>query len=125
MGATDIPLFDLAERRLAWVDRRQDVLARNIANANTPGWMARDLTPFATLLGHSGVAPVMTDPKHLPGTGSAAARARAARGAHAPDCNGVKIDEELTKVADTQGVHDLVTDLYKKYIGFFKTAIGR
>ena len=42
-----IALFDLADKRLAWVDHRQEVLAQNIANANTPGWLARDLAPFA------------------------------------------------------------------------------
>ena len=36
-GVADIGLFRLAERRLAWVARRQELLAQNVANANTPG----------------------------------------------------------------------------------------
>ena len=36
-------VLDLADRRLRWLDRRQQVLAQNIANADTPGWTARDL----------------------------------------------------------------------------------
>ena len=31
----------LAERRLAWLDARQRVLAQNIANADTPGYRRR------------------------------------------------------------------------------------
>ena len=46
-----IPLFALADRRLAWIDQRQQLLSQNVANADTPGWRARDLKPFAALLG--------------------------------------------------------------------------
>ena len=45
MDPKRIGLFDLAERRLAWADRRQAVLAQNIANANTPGYKPHDLHP--------------------------------------------------------------------------------
>ena len=40
MDPTDIGLFRLAEQRLAWADQRQQLLARNVANANTPGFQA-------------------------------------------------------------------------------------
>ncbi len=38
--------FALAARRLDYIDQRQRVLAQNIANANTPNYQARDLSPF-------------------------------------------------------------------------------
>jgi flagellar basal-body rod protein FlgB len=41
----------LAERRLAWLDRRQSVLAANIANADNARFRPRDLTPFRAQLG--------------------------------------------------------------------------
>jgi hypothetical protein len=50
MDPSSIPIFNLAEQRLAWTDRRQGVLARNIANLNTPNWQAKDLHPFAQFL---------------------------------------------------------------------------
>ncbi|RYF10860.1 MAG: hypothetical protein EOO77_20625, partial [Oxalobacteraceae bacterium] len=46
MDPTDIGLFRLAEKRLNWVEQRQQVLAQNIANANTPNFKARDVSPF-------------------------------------------------------------------------------
>lgn len=125
MPSSDIPLFALAERRLAWVDRRQTILARNIANADTPGWQPRDLAPFAAQLAGAGVRLATTGPMHLPGSGRAAGRAGIVAGPRAPDGNGVKLDEQLTKVADTQTTHDLVDQIYTTYLGFFKTAIGR
>jgi flagellar basal-body rod protein FlgB len=125
MESPSIPLFDLAEQRLAWVDRRQAILAQNIANADTPGWQPRDLAPFAAQLAGAGVALATTGPMQLPGKGSLAGQARKLGGERAPDGNGVKLDAELTKVADTQTMHDLVDQIYTTYLGFFKTAIGR
>ena len=40
MSPLRTPLFDLARKRLAWTEQRQSVLARNIANASTPGFQA-------------------------------------------------------------------------------------
>jgi flagellar basal-body rod protein FlgB len=125
MDSSTVPLFALAERRMAWVDRRQEVLAQNIANANTPGWQSQDLTPFAAQLASAGVAPMQTNPMHLPGMGSTASRTKTVAGEHAPDGNAVKVDEELTKVADTESISGLVSNLYMKYMSFFKTAIGK
>ncbi len=119
-----IALFDLAERRLAWADQRQGLLAQNIANADTPGWRAREVSPFAAQLGNADAALVQTSPLHIAPAASAAGIIRTS-GLHAPDGNGVAMDEQLAKVTETETIHDLVGDLYKKYLGFFKLAIGR
>ena len=73
MEQNGMALFDLAERRLAWIDRRQGLLAQNIANANTPGYMAKDLVPFAQTLAkgrRAGAQPVRaSDPPSVRRTG--------------------------------------------------------
>jgi len=69
MDPTRIALFDLAEKRLAWTAQRQNVLAANIANANTPGFQGRDVEPFAKVLaGTTAIGPVLTQPGHMAGT---------------------------------------------------------
>lgn len=123
-----IALLDLAEQRMAWADRRQQVLAQNIANANTPHWQARDLTPFAATLAKAhGGAMALTQVGHMAGIGSGAAGQAAVQksGERAPDGNAVALDEQLTKVADTETAQELVTNLYKKYLGMFRVALGR
>lgn len=126
MDPSRLSLFAMAEKRLAWASARQGVLAQNIANANTPGWMPRDVQPFAALLaGRGGVAPAVTDSRHLSGRTGTAAVVQAATGERAPDGNGVALDVELTRVADTESTHAFVTSLYTKYLGMFRTAAGR
>ena len=119
-------LFDLAEKRLAWIDRRQGLLAQNIANANTPGYKAKDLSPFAQALSKAAPSLAVTSPMHIGGSTSVAATLLQDRPSErAPDGNAVSVEDQLTKVADTDGAQALVTNLYKKYLGLFHTVLGK
>ncbi|QNT68118.1 flagellar basal body rod protein FlgB [Defluviicoccus vanus] len=44
--STRTSLFAQMQARLDWLDRRQGVLAQNIANADTPGYRPQDLKAF-------------------------------------------------------------------------------
>lgn len=126
MDLTSTDLFSLAEQRLDWVGRRQQLLAQNVANANTPGYEARDLKPFAALLASKAVSLAATSPLHLAALSDPAEEDQAAVVAErAPDGNAVSLDTELTKLADTDGMHELATDLYTKYLGMFRLALGK
>ena len=52
MNLPDIPLFAMLRERMSWLNQRQGVLSQNVANADTPGYGARDLKApdFETLL---------------------------------------------------------------------------
>jgi flagellar basal-body rod protein FlgB len=127
MDPTRIALFDLAERRLAWTERRQAVLAQNIANADTPGWQPRDVAPFAGMADQAVIGLARTDPFHLAGTSDTGLLgAKLVRPtARQPDGNAVSLDQELTKVADTDTTQSLVSAIYHTYLGLFRTAIGQ
>jgi len=121
-------LFALAQKRMAWLDQRQQVLAQNVANADTPGWQARDLRPFADVLADAtGAAPVRTRASHLQGTLDPARHLSAPTRANArmPDGNDVAMDEQLTRVADTETQQALVGNVFRKYLGLFRLALGR
>ena len=124
MNPSEMPLFALLDRRLAWLDSRQGVLSQNVANADTPGYLARDLPPFASVLQGAVMAPVVTNPMHLLPQGSAPGEVGSGS-ERAPDGNGVRLDEQLTKLADTDSAHELATTLYHKYLGLFRTAVGK
>lgn len=127
MDPNQIGLFSLAERRLAWADRRQTLLAENIANADTPGWHSRDLKPFATILAGkaSTVTASRTDPAHIAGRPGGPGAPHKSSGERAPDGNAVRVDVELSRVADTESAQSFATGIFTKYLGMFRLALGR
>lgn len=128
MSPVQPPIFDLAEKRLTWASERQAVLARNIANLSTPGFQAADLPDFQAVLdGTQGVQPMRTDPKHLEGTIDPGMSARSVPEATArtADKNGVRLEEQLMKVADTETMNSTVTAIFKSYMTMFNTALGK
>ena len=117
-------LFTLAARRMDWLNQRQAVLARNIANLDTPGYTPRDLTPFAATLENAAATLRRDSPRQLPGTAPGLLSGRTRPDARAPDGNAVPLAAELTKVADTATEQRLVTSLYAKYMAMFQLALG-
>ena len=122
MNTAPIDVFALAEKRLEWTGQRQAVLAQNIANANTPGYVARDVKPFSEVLAAqarptaAGASALTTAPK------SFADRTVAERSLSG---NAVILDEQMEKVAETDNSNQLAMNLYKKYQSMFRTALGR
>ena len=45
MNLPDIPLLSMLRERMTWLNSRQDLLSQNVANADTPGYVSRDLKP--------------------------------------------------------------------------------
>ncbi|MGH6676724.1 MAG: flagellar basal body protein, partial [Xanthobacteraceae bacterium] len=70
MPIADIPILSMLRRRMEWHQEREQVLAENVANADTPGYRPRDLDPpnFQRELTAS-VALDRTNPEHLAGIG--------------------------------------------------------
>ena len=46
MDITNLPMFGLIKERMNWVGQRQQVIAQNIANADTPEYRAREIKKF-------------------------------------------------------------------------------
>ena len=64
-------LFRMATGKMGWLAERQKILAQNIANADTPGYNAKDLKPqnFSRFLQKSANMRVMqTSIGHIEGT---------------------------------------------------------
>lgn len=126
MDLSSVDVFELAKERLSWTDRREQVLAQNVANANTPGYQPRDLKPFSSFLEHTIVPLAVTNPLHLAGLSDPIeVQSRESASERAPDGNAVSLDEQLMKLADTTNMHELAGNLYSKYLGMFRLALGR
>jgi flagellar basal-body rod protein FlgB len=122
---TSTDVFELAQRRLAWLDRRTAVLAENVANADTAGWQAKDLPAFSAALGRAGVTPLRTNPMHLAGTAAEDPVARPVEGERSVDGNSVQLDVEMSKLADVENAQTLVNNLWQAYVGLFRTALDK
>jgi flagellar basal-body rod protein FlgB len=127
MDATRTGPMALAERRLAWLEQRQQVLAQNIANADTPGYQPRDITPFAQMVAQAQGQPELarTSARHLDQPGGRGTRRDRAAVETAPNGNGVSLDREALKVAETDQQHALAMTLHRRWAAMFRTALGR
>lgn len=115
----------LAEARLRWLDARQRVLAHNVANADTPGYRASDLRPFAQALAGAQGAMAQTDARHLAPRRDSRVQQERRAADRSMDGNGVALDREAMRIADTETAHALAVGLHRRYLGMFRTALGR
>lgn len=130
--AAKLSLFEVFAKRLDWLSQRQNLIAQNIAQADTPGYVPKDLAgdAFVRELRNTNVAlrTAKTGVGHIPGTlengGGAPTRETRKQYEAAPSGNAVIIEEQLVKMAQTQMDHATVTNLYNKYMGMFRMALG-
>jgi flagellar basal-body rod protein FlgB len=131
MNPGELPLIKALQGRMAWLGQREQVLAQNVANADTPGYLAQDIKApsFRDLVagGVSRLPLAVTDGAHLPGThGALQARAEPVRKApRTLSGNSVDIEQEMMKISETASDHHLVTNLYKRNIDMLRAALGR
>jgi flagellar basal-body rod protein FlgB len=133
MAISDIALFGALKTRMNWLQQRQTLLAENVANADTPGYRARDLAPV-----DPGAASSPAQGDRLAAARTHAAHLRPGLGLDGnpkpeksdsfevrPRGNSVGLEEEMMKVSETQLDYQLATGLYSRGIGILKTALGR
>jgi len=133
MSLPEIPLLGILRERMSWLSARQDVLSQNVANADTPGYSARDVKPidFQDILkGEAQSAPglTVTDPRHIavaPDASSTFENTDAPDTESNPSGNTVSLEQEMIKVADTQAQYQAAANLYSKAVGMMRTAIGQ
>ena len=104
-----VNLFKLASQHGAWLSLRQAAVAGNVANAQTPGYKAREIAGFETVLDAKFVALETTDRGHLKGPSAE----RLQHGLYQDGTwetshsgNSVRLEEELLKASETnRGLH--------------------
>ena len=141
MAIGDLPIIGMMKQRMHWLAARQQVLAQNVANADTPGYTARDLKQldFGDMVKRSGpvLRPVATQASHIGspvaggGHGFKPGQAKGGEVIKKPDFetsptgNSVVLEDQMIKVAETQMDYQTVTGLYSKSLGLIKIALGR
>jgi flagellar basal-body rod protein FlgB len=125
-------VFALASARLAHASQRTAVIARNIANADTPGFKAQDVEAFdfdRTDAAMGATPPKATRPGHGGGQSPAGRPEVEVRAVavtdESPDGNTVSLEEQMVQAAETRGQFELAATLYAKHLSMLRTAIGR
>ena len=126
-------IFAVLGKRLDWLSQRQRVLAQNVANADTPNYVPRDLdeAQFGRILRSqlSPVDPRITHGSHLTVTLQRVCPANSTRQKNpyetSPSGNAVILEEQLIKVSKTQSDYQMIINLYRKQMDMFRTALGR
>ncbi|MGR3584486.1 MAG: flagellar basal body rod protein FlgB, partial [Pseudooceanicola nanhaiensis] len=54
MKLSGMAFFQIASQRMQWLGERQVVISENIANADTPDYKAKDISPFDQMLEEGG-----------------------------------------------------------------------
>lgn len=111
------------------VQQRHIEVARNIANADTPGFRASDLQPFDESYRRADRAGGMraTHPRHVdtPQWSPAAARVIDTEGPASPNGNAVSLEEEMVRMAEVKRLHDLSLTVYRSGLDLMRTSLGR
>ncbi|WJW80276.1 flagellar basal body protein [Bartonella sp. TP] len=66
-------VFAVAARQAQWLSVRQNAVASNIANVNTPGYKAVDVKPFASFVNEGAKlagSMLVTNPRHMADAGA-------------------------------------------------------
>lgn len=128
MDLTQIPIFAEMTKRLQWLTARQDVIAENVANANSPGYEAGDLKPldFSKTLNEqqTPLQLATSDPRHLeaPSTSTSGPTGEFERtDTGAP----VSLEQQMMVLSQTASDFNFTTALYQKQIALIKAAIGQ
>ncbi|RUT33117.1 flagellar basal body rod protein FlgB [Arsenicitalea aurantiaca] len=131
MSLAKLPIFTALADKMRWHQTRQGLLAENVANADTPGYRGRDLTPFSfdTQLRTAGTMQTATTrPGHIAASAGGASgfgESRLNNFEITPAGNGVTLEDEMMKVTSNQLDYQAATSLYTKSIKIIRTALGR
>lgn len=135
MTIENIGLFQALNTKMNYLAERQKVISQNVANADTPGYAAKDLTKvdFGRLVERitktsNKVNMATTEAGHqLPQNEAAAAKMQKERAPFevAPGGNAVILEEQMTKASETQMDYNLMLNLYKSNVDMIRTSLGK
>jgi flagellar basal-body rod protein FlgB len=122
----DLAILRMADALARHSATRHKLIAENVANADTPGYRARDLAPFDAAL-PSAFDARATRPGHVGGVRERLFEARLVSddGAQSPNGNDVALDDQLARATQAAGNHDRAVAVYAKTLDIIRAALGR
>ncbi len=116
--------LDAMEAYMTRLSQRQQIVASNLANIDTPGYKTKDISFHATmqeLLSENAGNVRTTRPEHIQGTIQVFPQAQVFEAQGTPsglDQNNVDLDREMMKISETSFAYSLMTQMVR---GKFRT----
>lgn len=120
-------LTAMAQAMSSHAGARMGLIAQNVAQADTPGYKALDLPPFAEVYRSTDTAPLrQTRPGHVAGP-EPETRAQPHRtdGSGAPNGNSVSLEQEMVKAASVRQDHEMALAIYRSTSDIMRASLGR
>lgn len=137
MTLDDIPVFATLKSRMDYLADRQQVIAQNVANSDTPGYTPMDLKPFTvptsggtSALALAPVAVTLTSSMHIAPPAPSGANL-ADKPIQSPDSettlsgNSVVLEEEMIKMGQARTEYDAAVSFYEQSLQLIQTAAKR
>ena len=120
-------LTRMAEALAEHASSRMGLVARNVAQADTPGYRAMDLPDFAQVYDAGGQGGMRaTRSGHITSAPSTAqAIAQPAAGEAQPNGNTVSLEREMVKSASVRQEHDMALAVYSHARDILRASLGR
>ena len=122
-----LEVFRIAHAMAVHAGRRQAIISENIANADTPGYLSRDLPSFQDSIGR-GVdgAQKATRDRHMHGSspGSMSAEPKIFREHLSLDGNSVSLESEMMNAVEAKRQHDRALAIYKSSLDVLRRTIS-
>ncbi|WP_244504510.1 flagellar basal body protein [Jannaschia faecimaris] len=115
-------ILRLAAGAAAHAANRQGVIATNVANADTPGFHARDMNPFVV---DDGFQLRRADERHLAGTSRQSEVFKLRNAAVDPNGNTVDLEDQVLRGIEAARAHNQAITVYRNNLDILRTALGR
>lgn len=122
----NLTVIKLASAMARHAGVRHSVIAENVANADTPGYRARDVEPFSAVVNEAFTARA-TREGHLGGSGVSAVKTPPAAEIAfpaSPDGNTVSLADQSRRAVAATGQQKLATTVYSKATDIMRIALG-
>ncbi len=124
MGINNV--LDLASRQASWLLARENLVGQNVANANTPGYKATDLSPFEAALQTATLQLATTSPRHMTipqrEFQTAPEETSAGKGDTFLSGNNVSLEQEMMKGGEINRAYSLNTAVVRAFNGMLAQA---
>lgn len=122
-----LELTRMARALAAHAGDRLGLIARNVANADTPGFKATDLPDFGSAYAAADLSLRATRPGHL---GSPEARfddrpVPVPGAISSPDGNTVSVEREMVRAAEVRRDHEMALSIYRATSDIVRASLGR